>query len=79
MSEETHLMQRPVVYWTLSTVALHYLRRGEGVTKKNLMLELPRTSDNERMLVAMSEAGREFLGFQPQRTGLNVQPETAAA
>lgn len=57
---------RPCVYWGMSMVALHFLAHGERVSKKNLMLELPRTAENERLLVAMGNAGRAALGIPAQ-------------
>lgn len=58
--------KRPIVYWGMHTVALHYMAQGDRVTKSNLMLELPRSDENTALLVAMSNAGRAVLGFQAQ-------------
>ena len=59
-------MKRPIVYWSMKTVALHYCEQGDRIGKKTLMLELPRTLDNERLMVAMGNAGRKELGLVEQ-------------
>jgi hypothetical protein len=61
-----HAIKRPTVYWGMNTVALHYLSQGDRISKKTLMLELARSPENERLLVAMGNAGRSFLGLKGQ-------------
>src|ERR1700735_4482694 len=63
MTEKTN---RPIVYWGMTSVALHYMAHGERISKKALMLELPRTPENERLLLSMCNAGRESLGLLRQ-------------
>ncbi len=67
-AKTTTTRNRPIIYWGMGTVALHYCAQGDRISKRTLMLELPRTPENEALLLAMGNAGRTELGFERQRS-----------